>query len=141
MNVSKRDKNRKHKNIQYREKKNEVGIRVQWFWQKFWKLMCHIVLDKKKNSKNILEKVIFYILSGFFLNWDLCPKMIKMGPSESWFFILEIGHSRHKKKIENCMLVSKTIFAFVTKCSQKKLKIKKLFLKVQIWLSPNFSVF
>jgi hypothetical protein len=30
--------------------------------------MRHIVLDqKKKNSKNILEKVILYILSGFFL--------------------------------------------------------------------------
>jgi hypothetical protein len=36
----------------------------------FFKInMCLTVLDEKRNSKNILERRIFYIMSGFFLNW------------------------------------------------------------------------
>jgi hypothetical protein len=42
--------------------------------------MRHIVLDQKKNSKNTLEKAIFYIFSGFFRNWGFVLKNVKMVP-------------------------------------------------------------
>ncbi len=42
----------------------------------------HIVLDQKKNSKNILEKVFFYIVSRFFFNWGFVSKHFKYCPSE-----------------------------------------------------------
>jgi hypothetical protein len=44
--------------------------------------MRQIVLDQKKNFKNIIENVFFYILSGFFLNWVFVSKNLKNCPSE-----------------------------------------------------------
>ncbi len=36
--------------------------------------MQHAVLYEKTNFKNILEKAFFFILSGFFPNWEFVSK-------------------------------------------------------------------
>ncbi len=43
--------------------------------------MRHTVLDQEMNSNNVLEKAIFYILSGFFLNWGFMSKNLTNDPS------------------------------------------------------------
>ncbi len=45
----------------------------------------HIVLDQKKNSKNILEKAFFYIFSGFFLNYGF----VSMAPLRGEILLLK----------------------------------------------------
>jgi hypothetical protein len=45
--------------------------------------MPQVILDWEKMSKTILEKVLFFILSGFFLIWGSVSKNFKNGPSES----------------------------------------------------------
>jgi hypothetical protein len=42
--------------------------------------MLLTVVDQKKNSKKVLEKALFFIFGGYFLNWGFVfsPKTLKM---------------------------------------------------------------
>jgi hypothetical protein len=63
--------------------------------------MRHTVLDQKKNSKNVLEKAFFFILSGFFLNWRFMLKILKVTLLRGEiFFLLEIGDIGYKRNQE-----------------------------------------
>jgi hypothetical protein len=96
-------------------------------------------LDQKNSFKNILEKVIFYILSRFFLR-VLCPKKKKFTLQDLNFFFLEIGRSHWVSKIDNFMLISKSLICLSDKMLPKKVKLKNC-LKVQIGPSSNPFVF
>ncbi len=62
-------------------------IRVQWFF-KF--TMLHVVLDRQKISKTVLEKAFFFILWCFYLFSTFVLINFKIGPSERWkFFFLK----------------------------------------------------
>jgi hypothetical protein len=63
----------------------------------FWKTdMRHLVLDRKKNYKSILEKAFFYIFSGFLI--ELCVLKVDKWPlREVKNKLFEIGHIGYKK--------------------------------------------
>ncbi len=87
----------------------------------------HIVLDQKKNSKNILEKAFSYILSGFFHNLDLVSKNFKNGLDERWKTIfLQVGYVGYKKVV-NFMPISKILICHSNKMLATKVKIKNSF--------------
>jgi hypothetical protein len=89
-----------------------------------------VFLGLGKISKNILEKVFFFILSRFFLIWDFVPKNVKNDPSERWnFFFPEIGHIGYKKESILCWLSDKML--------PKKVKIKKQYKLGQISTFQN----
>jgi hypothetical protein len=68
-------------------KTNTLCIRVQWFF-KF--TMLHVVLDRQKMSKTILEKAIFFILWCFYLFSIFVLINFKIGSSQRWkFFFLK----------------------------------------------------
>jgi hypothetical protein len=65
--------------------------------------MQHAVLDEKTNSKNILEKAFFFILSGFFPNWEFVSEKFEKKAHlrcETFFKLVVLG-----TKIENFQLI------------------------------------
>ncbi len=71
-----------------------ICMPITVWYSDFWIIiflivMRHTVLDQEKNSKNVVEKAIFYILSGFFPNWGFLSKNFTNGPVRKWtiFFL------------------------------------------------------
>jgi hypothetical protein len=64
-----------------------IYSKVQWF---FKLTMLHVVLDRQKISKTILEKAFFFILWCFYLFSIFVLINFKIGSSERWkFFFLK----------------------------------------------------
>ncbi len=75
---------------------------------KFSKIVViHVVLDRQKISKTVLEKAFFFIFWLFYLFLVFVLINSKISPSEVKFIFFEIGHIGYPK-IENFMLISKT---------------------------------
>ncbi len=100
-----------------------INSRVQWF---FKLTMLHVVLDRQKISKTILEKAFFFILWCYYLFSTFVLNNFKIGSSERWKFF-SWNWSYRVSKSENFKLISKKQTCLSDKMPPKKVNIKKLF--------------
>jgi hypothetical protein len=93
--------------------------------------MLHVVLDRRKISKTILEKAFFFILWCFYLFSVFVSKNLKNVFLSGELFFLAIGHMGYQK-IKDFVLNSKKQTCLSDKMPPKKLKLKNPFFRFLI---------
>ncbi len=85
--------------------------------------MLHVVLDRQKKSKTILEKAFILYFAAFLSFCFLCKKNWKTGLLRSKIFALKYVCTVWYKKIKNFMLISKKQTCLSDKMLPRKVKI------------------